>query len=140
MTKKRNIILSIILFFIIVLIFLFFNSRNKILISTENKNIYINNIYKNPIIEYPNKDIVFKDSPAYSMFYNNNEQLFNITILDSDIQKARNEAEKEFIKTLDVTKDEACRLNVNLGIPYNVNAQKSGINYGLSFCPNGVQF
>lgn len=143
--KNNKLIFFSLLFIIIILIFIFKNTFtnlifNKISIETNQGEVNIKNIYGHPVIEYPTKDIVFKKSDDYSMFYYKGDDLFNITILNPDIQTARDKAEDEFLKTLGITKEAACKLNVSLGVPINVNEKTAGIDYKLSFCPDGIPF
>ncbi|MFA6928053.1 MAG: hypothetical protein WC258_02200 [Patescibacteria group bacterium] len=74
------------------------------------------------------------------MAYYPEDQGFIIAILNPNIEDSRKEAEKEFIKLLGINKTEACNLTVELSVPYSINKEVSGKNYGLSFCPDGIPF
>lgn len=102
--------------------------------------ITINNVYKDAISQLSQGGVSFKDNNDYYIAYYPQDQGFIITMKNQDIQKARQEAEADFVQTLGITKDQACSLRVSLTIPEDVNEQASGGNYGLSFCPNGKPF
>jgi hypothetical protein len=76
------------------------------------------------------------------MAYYTQDQGFLIVITNKDIEPARKSAEAAFLKILGLEqeKEKACSLKVSLTVPFDVNAQASGTNYGLSFCPNGKPF
>lgn len=109
------------------------------LYTPDNAKIEVNNLYKNPANLVPGTDntVNFIQNKDYYMFFSPKTEYFQITLLNPDIQKARSEAESDFLSTLGITKDQACQLNVELGVPYAVNQAASGKDYGLSFCPNG---
>lgn len=116
-------------------------STNTFDITTRDGTIPVSNIYKLPGVELLDFDGVnFKNSQYYHMEYYPKQQGFIIAILDSAIQKARGIAESDFISVLNITQDQACKLNVSLTVPPTVNEKASGGNYGLSFCPNGKAF
>ena len=50
----------------------------------------------------------------------------------------RPQMEKDFLKTLGISEADACKLKVITNVPYDVNPDTAGIDYGLSFCPTGV--
>ena len=109
-------------------------------IDTGKEKIEISNVYKNPIEIFPNSDVAYKKTADYYFDYYANDQLFIITLINKDIKTARENAEKDFLNTLQINQEQACKLNVQLGVPFSVNENAAGINYGLSFCPNGIAF
>ncbi len=115
-------------------------SEDKMTLTTSQGDIETNNLYKNPVANLSNNGVAFKESLDYQMNFYPQDEGFIISILNPDIQKARNVAEADFLAALGITKDQACQLKVTLGVPYSVNPQASGRNYGLSFCPNGIPF
>lgn len=60
---------------------------------------------------------------------------FNILLFERPFDEARRSAEAEFIARLDVSEDEACRLDVFVVVPPYIDEPLSGRNLGLSFCP-----
>ncbi|MCX6761686.1 MAG: hypothetical protein NTY33_02475 [Candidatus Moranbacteria bacterium] len=116
-------------------------SINTFDITTRDGIITINNIYKLPgVILLDFDGVNFKNSQYYHMEYYPKQQGFIIAILDPAIQKAREIAESDFLEVLNITQDQACKLNISLTVPPSVNGRASGGNYGLSFCPNGKAF
>jgi cytoskeletal protein RodZ len=109
-----------------------------------NTPIEVNNLYKNPAenLHLPDNSITFLENNDYQIAFYPKTEYFLIVLFNADLQKARDEAESAFLKTLGITKDQACQLNVNLGAPtwVNPNIHLGTANYGLSFCPNGKPF
>ncbi|MEK7598135.1 MAG: hypothetical protein AAB487_00155 [Patescibacteria group bacterium] len=112
----------------------------KMTVPAEKESIDTNNLYNNPIYKLPDGTVTFLENSDYTMAFFPKDKLFNIAILSSTLKEARNKAEGAFLDTLGVTKDQACELNVSLGVPYGVSPRNSGLNFGLSFCPNGKPF
>lgn len=110
-------------------------------ITTQNGTIPVDNIYTLPDAKSLDFDgINFKNSPYYHMEYYPKQQGFLIAITNQDIQKSREMAESDFMTILNISKDQACQLNVSLTVPPSIDKKASGGNYGLSFCPNGKAF
>jgi hypothetical protein len=115
-------------------------SADKFTIKTSQGNVDVQNIYKNSAEDLSQSGVAFRDNDEYYIAYYPEDQGFIIAIEDSNIQKARTDAEKDFLDTLGITQDQACKLKVSLTVPMSVNARAAGGNYGLSFCSNGIPF
>lgn len=109
--------------------------NGKIVISTDQGNVSVNNVFENPIAEFDG--VSFKETSGYQLLYFPDTQMFNITILNPDLQRTRDEAEANFLRTLGISEEDACKLNVNLQVFFQVSEKAAGKNFGLSFCPNG---
>ena len=144
MSKKATIFLSIslgLLVFSLIIYFIFTRKENQLPVKTPGGTISINNPYELPESKPLSLGGVnFKENADYSIDYYPQDQGFIIAILNPNIQAARDAAEKDFLKTLDITKAAACKLKVTLSVPFDVNENASGKNYRLSFCPNGKAF
>lgn len=140
--NKKYIYLAGIIIAIIALLGFFFLSAGspKLSVNTSSGIVKISDIYKNPIDTFSNSDITYKKTADYSFDYYAKDQLFIITITDKDIKTAREKAENDFLSTLKIDKTQACKLNIQLGVPFSINQDAAGINFGLSFCPNGKSF
>ncbi len=115
-------------------------TQERITIETNEGTVQINNIYKEGG-ELFKGGITFKESSDYYISFDEVSQSFSIAIMNAeDLYGARARAEEEFVRTLGITNEQACKLKVDLGVPYNVNPQLPADNYGLSFCPNGKDF
>ncbi|MFZ2225915.1 MAG: hypothetical protein WA064_04875 [Candidatus Moraniibacteriota bacterium] len=144
MSKKATILLSIFLGLTIIgliIYFVFPQKENQLIVKTPSGTVSINDPHKLPSGKPLSMDGVnFKENTNYSIDYYPQDQGFIIAILNPNIQAARDAAEKDFLKTLDITKAAACKLKVTLSVPFDVNENASGKNYRLSFCPNGKAF
>jgi hypothetical protein len=109
-------------------------------IHTAQGTVEINNLYKNPDKTLSQNGVGFIRNPDYYMSYYPEDQGFIITILNPNIEQGRIDAEKSFLQFIGITENQACLLKVTLNVPFAVNAEVSGPNYGLSFCPNGKPF
>jgi len=114
--------------------------EKKIQIKTTDSGLLsVKDFYQSPftkIIDKDNDAIISKGINYMIQFYAK-YQSFNIVLTGGDLHVVREEAENAFLDTLGITKDEACQLYVSLGTPYYVNVKTAGVEYGLSFCPNG---
>ena len=74
----------------------------------------------------------------YSILYNQNNQSFAISLNIAPLYTTRDQATAEFIKRLGITSEQACKINIYVGVPYSVDSRLSGQNLGLSYCPGNV--
>jgi len=109
-------------------------------IKTPNGPVSISNVYKKSIGDGGFNGVIFKNNTQYYIAYYPSPEGFIITIHNKDMEKARIAAETDFIKTLNISKEDACKLNVNLMVPLDINENIAGQNFGLSFCPDGKVF
>ena len=141
--KRKNIYIILIATIVIItlsLVFYYFKKNsNKMTINTGKEKIEVTNVYKNPV-EIFKSGVEFKKNSDYLIDYYSPDQLFIIIITNPNISEARKRAEKDFLDTLSINQEQACKLNIQLGVPFNVNEVAAGINFGLSFCPNGIAF
>ncbi len=115
-------------------------NEEKFTIKTSSGDVTVENVYKNYLYDLSENGVAFKDNDDYYIAYYPEDQGFIITIMNSDIQRARDNAENDFISTLGINKEQACKLKVFLGVPISVSEKAAGENYGLSFCQNGISF
>jgi hypothetical protein len=117
-------------------------SDEKMSVKTKDGNsLSLNNVYRQSVEKLDQNGVDFKENSDYYMAYYPQDQSFVITILNPDIKNARYKAERDLLEALGIEDDStACQLNVSITVPYNVNADASGQEYGLSFCPNGKPF
>lgn len=112
---------------------------NKLLIHTPLEDaIEANNFLKNAIPE-GGGNYELARSPEYSIGYFEKDGSFQIAILQRPASAARGKAELKFLEILGIGINDACKLNVSLGVPFFVDPAL-GQNYGLSFCQDGISF
>lgn len=109
-------------------------------IKTKNGKVKIKNIYQNPLENLSLNGITFLENDNYSADFYPQDQGFLLVIKNSDVQSARDMLEKDFLEKLGISEEDACKLKVSLSVPYSVNKELAGGEYGLSFCPNGKKF
>lgn len=111
------------------------SSTGKISIATPQGTVQTNNFTAGAQAVYPTNVVFQNTSNDYSISAATASNSFNIALLALPLQKSRTEAEAAFISQLGISQSDACKLTVDLGVPYSVDQNASGVNYGLSFCP-----
>lgn len=86
-----------------------------------------------PLDTQGNKDIARTN--RYGIMYAPGSKSFVISILASPFEEVRNEAEAAFLQNTGLTKEEACMVNVSIGVPHFVSPERAGQVFPLSFCP-----
>jgi hypothetical protein len=111
-------------------------SQGKTGIAVKDGSVIINNPYKNATTVVSGNADVQKTS-NYEIVYLATSKSFVISLSGSNLADSRNQAEQAFLDSLGVSKMDACKLTVSLGVAPEVNSAAAGKNYGLSFCSNG---
>lgn len=98
--------------------------------------VEVNDFTKSP--KYMDKigDILFVDSKEYQILYMEKYNKFLLSILSSPFEEIRQKAELEFLKSLGIPQEEACKLDAEITTPSFANPEQSGKIYRLSFCKN----
>lgn len=97
--------------------------------------VKINNIYKTPVKETPQFDALIVNNEKYQIVYLQKFSKFLITIYDSDFDKTKAIAEKDFLDKLGIDQTAACKLTVEINTIQSVNKELAGKIFPLSFCP-----
>lgn len=79
-------------------------------------------------------EMLLADEKDYQIVYFEGDQSFIITLYTPPIPETQQKAEEALLRILGVTKNQACKLNVSLGVPYQVDPQYIGVSLPLSFC------
>lgn len=130
---------------LLVFSFLLANNRSSntasptIVVPAKNGAVPVNNVTQNPV-QQVGDTVVFAQTDQYSIIYYQKEQTFSITISSQPAQPARDAAEAVLLQKLGISKDQSCNLIVTTYVPYDVDPNLSGQDYGLSFCPSGKAF
>jgi cell division protein FtsI/penicillin-binding protein 2 len=91
-------------------------------------------------VEQTKETILAEKNKSFDIAYFKQDQTFLITIEAEPLKQNRDLAEQELLKMLQINEQNACRLKVSVVIPYDVNPDLAGQDYGLSFCPNAKPF
>lgn len=78
------------------------------------------------------------DGPLFQTFYFEFDDSITISLQTEPLLLARSMAEEALLARLNLSKEVICTLKINVTVPAQVNEQYSGINLGLSFCPNSI--
>jgi len=96
--------------------------------------VEVNNFYKNALMTQDDGYALFDQTTRYKIAYIPVDDSFLISITDNPFETIRKEAEAAFILKLGITKEEACRLKVNISTNIRINPSYAGQNFPLSFC------
>ncbi len=96
--------------------------------------VVVNNFTSNSkqINKNGDRDIVKVNN--YEIIYFPATKSFLISILASPFETNRQLAETEFLRRLNITKTDACKLTVDITTPAFANESEAGQNFKLSFC------
>lgn len=107
---------------------------DRIEIKTSGGIVSVKNPYKNAVESLPQGGVAFKVSADYYMAYYPEDQGFIITLADPDLKTALQKAGGDFLKSLDINREQACLLKVSVTVPFSVSEKFAGGIYSLSFC------
>ena len=78
------------------------------------------------------------DEIIFQTFYFPKDDSITISLQNENLRLARTLAEEALLERLGLPKEELCDLPILVTTPAFVSEEYSGINLGLSFCPNSV--
>ena len=96
--------------------------------------VTMHNFVKNAQRIDAQNDVFFINTPEYEVVYLNPFNEFLITIKQTPFDENRIRAEQDLLRTLDITEEDACKLQVTIGMPGFVDPEYTGRNFPLSFC------
>jgi hypothetical protein len=112
----------------------------KFSIVTDGESVKVNEFRRKDNL-VSNNTYMIASNPHYEFRYFVPDNHFQGTIINDDYITARKKFEQDFLKILGINKSEACKLNVSLYMPFVRDQQLSKIiDFGLSFCPDGIPF
>lgn len=82
----------------------------------------------------PNGHMIVENAAAFQIFYYPESQSFLLSILGQPFETAREQAEQELLRKLDVSRDDVCRLNVSITTPSHANPDNAGKIYKMHVC------
>lgn len=101
--------------------------------------VHIKNFFADPSVVAEDDVVIIKKTSDYWFTYDPSNMSFWIAISNSSFEVTRRVAENDFLATLGVTEQDACKLDVSEGIPYSATNRISGVFMPLSFCPPRAQ-
>jgi len=127
-----------ILLITLIVVIIINKSEHKIQISTAQGTVSTKEFVSSAQNVFPSNVIFKTTSSDYAISESQSTKSFNIALEAMPLQKSRDEAEADFLSQLGISQSDACKLTVDLGVPISVDSNASGVNYGLSFCPNSI--
>lgn len=107
----------------------------KVLIQTSQGSVETKD-FLTDFVEQSGDVLALAETKDFSIIYYKQDQVFYINLLSEPLSKALDGAENAMMNKLGIDNGQACRLKTVVRVPYSVNQQASGVDYGLSFCPN----
>lgn len=130
--KKKKIIVSLVtLLFLLFILFLNLQSKISNLKSPPTLLVVPT---PDPYTVNDTKKIYVVDDAPYSITANKDSSYYKILITKAPFQKYRLEAEQKFLEQMNLTTQQACKLDVEITTPRFANPQEAGQIYKLSFC------
>lgn len=110
---------------------------NTVSIGTPEGIVIVSNFYKTAI-GTDGRALVLRKTSGYEIIYNAEESAFGIYVLASPVASEEATAEQNLLSVLDISQQDACKLNVTWGVSPSVDPSRAGATYGLSFCPGST--
>lgn len=105
--------------------------NGKLVVETSQYKVLVNDIYKLNILTIEDtSSFIFVSSDDALMSFNPSLQEFVIVL---KVPNHRSTVEKHFLEILGITQEQACQLDVVVGVPYEVQPEASQ-SFDLSFC------
>lgn len=96
--------------------------------------VEMNNFFKSGRKINNNGDVLVVDNERFQILYLAPFQQFLISILASPFDNIKKEAETDFLHSLAINEDQACKLEVWVNTTQFTNPDYAGRDYPLSFC------
>jgi len=104
-------------------------------LGTANGTVQVGNFYAASSTQVGEDGIlIVKQTPDYWFTYDPSDSSFWIAISGTPFNTVRQTAEQDFLATLGVSKADACKLDVSVGVPYSAGNPLDGQSLPLSFC------
>ncbi|MGA3054641.1 MAG: hypothetical protein ABSD63_10580 [Candidatus Korobacteraceae bacterium] len=108
-------------------------TTERFTIPTSRGGVSVHDFRKDPGI-YDQRSFWVEINKEFMINYYASDPGFLISLTTGPFDAVRRKAEAAFLKNLDISKPDACKLPVTVSISRSVDAQRAGINYPLSFC------
>jgi hypothetical protein len=133
--KKKYILLLIILLTISLIYYI--NQKiykgDRLPITTERGIVWVNDFTKNSI--YSDDQVtMITNNQNYDLYFDKNDQSFNIRLLEPEIEKSKPIAENGLLEILKISKTDVCKLIILISVPPQIDAKLSEEKLSLSYC------
>ncbi len=75
---------------------------------------------------------------GFAITYSESNDSFSIAILERPLDQYQEYASKYFLELTQLREVDACKLNVFVSVPFEVNPELAGKNFRLSYCADAV--
>lgn len=96
--------------------------------------------FSSGVLEKSGDTWVLANNENFSIIYYEKDQSFTINLLSKPLSEARSKAEDKLLSLLNLDFAQACKLNVSVFVPFEVDETYAGQDFGLSFCTDSKGF
>ncbi len=107
---------------------------DKFSISTDEENVEVMDFRENVLESNSAGEMLLVDEKDYQIVYYAPDQSFLMTLYTLPIPETQKKAEDALLRILNISKEEACRLKVSIGVPYQLDPNYIGVRLPLGFC------
>jgi hypothetical protein len=124
-------------------------SGDTFIIQTPSGDVQVRNFFINPVERADYADmttVTISETKDYGIVYQifgprlNDKYEFVVLPYAKPVEPAVAKAEAALLENLGISREDACKLNVRVGVADYVDPRHAGTNYGLSFCSGGTPF
>jgi hypothetical protein len=112
-------------------------SGDTITIGTSQGGVTMNNFYKIGT-DFDSSEIIVTSTPQFEIDYVEDGNVFQVVVLQEPIADADKAGEAALLSILGIGKEDVCKLNASVVVPYNIDQTLGGKTYGLSLCSGGA--
>lgn len=102
--------------------------------------VEMNDFYASSEVVTNDRSALIIFDPTFSVHYEASDKSFTLSIHADPIAYVRKSAENYFLEKLGISREQACALQVRVYVDMPEYPARMGIDYGLSFCPQGSSF
>lgn len=102
-------------------------------IGTPSGVVTVNNVYRS-ILGWEESDIIFQKTSVYELLYDVDDSSFVVSIDAGPLLTTRPQAESALLSFLGVSRSDACKLAVVVGVDPSVDPSLVNKGFSLSFC------
>lgn len=96
--------------------------------------------FSSSVLEKSGDTWVLANNENFSIVYYEKDQSFTVNLLSKPLSEARSKAEDRLLSLLNLDFAQGCKLNLSVFVPFEVDENYSGQDFGLSFCAGSQGF
>ena len=116
------------------------SENSRFIVHTKQGDVAVLDFFRrHPAFVTPDGSQIFlEQTPDFQFSFDKDDSSFGIALTSKPLRVARLKAESALLRDLGISKGDACKLTMWLGVPVSIDLNAAGRNFGLSFCPSGI--